>query len=68
LLLRLTDSFAVLNKFGGNVVYLDHQTASVGQLKVFGSPYGNWGSHNNAFSIGERDYHDIEKGTHIVIT
>jgi hypothetical protein len=50
------------------VVYLEHQTASVGQLKVFGSPFGNWGSHNNAFSIGERDYAGIEKGTHIVVT
>lgn len=33
---------AILAEHGGNVVYLEHQTASAGNLKVFGSPFGHW--------------------------
>jgi len=53
----------------GSVVYLVHETATVGELKVFGSPYGHWGSHNDAFSRGpEHSYDVIEPGTDIIVT
>lgn len=35
---------------------LSHQAASVGPLRVFGSPYGRWASHNNAFHTKQLDY------------
>lgn len=64
---------AILDKYTerpGSVVYLEHETAQVSgsELKVFGSPYGHWGSHNDAFSMGDRNYKCIEKDTHIVVT
>jgi hypothetical protein len=53
----------------GHVAYLEHQHASVGQLRVFGSPFGNWGSHNNGFFSRESDWSQLPReGTHIVIT
>ena len=33
---------SILNKYGGNVAYLEHETAVAGKLKVFGSPFGHW--------------------------
>jgi hypothetical protein len=35
---------------------------------VFGSPFGHWGSHNNAFSMGNRDYSVVEADTHIFVS
>lgn len=32
-----------------SVAYLDHEEATVGPVKVFGSPYAYWGGHNDAF-------------------
>jgi calcineurin-like phosphoesterase family protein len=54
----------------GSVVYLEHETAQLGEkgLKVFGSPFGHWGSHNDAFSMGNRDYKCVEQNTDIFIT
>eukprot|EP00759_Apiculatamorpha_spiralis_P058693 PhF_6_TR9260/c0_g1_i2/m.14691 len=52
-----------------SVAYLDHEHATVGKLKVFGSPYGHWGSHNDAFMYKEvLDLSKVEDGTHIVLT
>lgn len=51
----------------GRAVVLFHEHATVGSLKVFGSPYGPWDSKNNAFfcNVG---YSDIEDGTHLAVT
>lgn len=46
---------------------LDHEEASVGPVNVFGSPYGNWGSRNDAFKSEHIDY-DFSKETHIFVT
>ena len=55
---------------GGGVAYLVHQTASVGRVKVFGSPFGRWGSHNNAFSAEKKHnlHQALEANTHVVVT
>jgi len=37
-------------------------------VKIFGSPYSTWGSHNNAFMSEDVDFKVISKGTHIVVT
>jgi hypothetical protein len=52
----------------GSCVYLVHEEATVGSVKVFGSPYGHWGSHNDAFLNRNISYDDISKDTHIVVT
>ena len=56
----------------GSVVYLEYEYAQLDSLRVFGSPFGSWGSHNDAFSICEghkaQNVMVIEPGTHIVIT
>lgn len=59
----------ILSKYGGDtVVYLEHETATVGELKVFGSPFG-WWEKNNAFSWDDSmSYESVEEGTHIFVT
>lgn len=57
----------------GSVVYLEHETATLRHngLRAFGTPYGYWGSHNDAFAQpegAERDYYDAAPGTHIYVT
>jgi len=51
-----------------SIAYLIHEEAIVGGVKIFGSPYGNWGSHNNAFKLTDIKYEEITPGTHIVVT
>eukprot|EP01125_Pyxidicula_operculata_P018373 TRINITY_DN6522_c0_g1_i2.p1 TRINITY_DN6522_c0_g1~~TRINITY_DN6522_c0_g1_i2.p1 ORF type:complete len:402 (-),score=63.12 TRINITY_DN6522_c0_g1_i2:66-1271(-) len=53
----------------GNVVYLEHEETKIGPVKIFGSPYGHWGSHNDAFmNTSDEIFGAISKDTHIVIT
>jgi len=51
----------------GEAVYLEHNEARVGRIRVFGSPYAHYGSHNNAFFHASPTY-DVEPGVHIVAT
>jgi hypothetical protein len=59
-----------LDQYGspGSTAYLIHEAATVGGLRVFGSPYGNWGSHNRAFKLETIQYDNIPQDTHIVVT
>jgi len=62
---------AVLTKYckPGSFVYLNHTEASVGPLKVFGSPYARWGGSNDAFMRGsEVNFKCVTPATHIFIT
>mmetsp|Transcript_14786 Transcript_14786/g.24165 ORF Transcript_14786/g.24165 Transcript_14786/m.24165 type:complete len:608 (+) Transcript_14786:187-2010(+) len=52
----------------GQIAYLQHENASVGGLKIFGSPYGHWSSHNNAFKDTRVSYDAMEHGTQIMVT
>lgn len=54
---RVRELFARHCTFG-TVHYLEHETAQVGPLKIFGSPFGTWGSHNDAFAY----HHDLADG------
>ena len=52
----------------GSAVYLEHETATLGPLRVFGSPQANWGSRNDAFKTAAVDYSVAEPNTHLVVT
>jgi len=52
----------------GTFVYLEHAEATVGPLKVFGSPYAHWGGSNDAFMNRDADYKCVSPDTHIFIT
>eukprot|EP01065_Artemidia_motanka_P029458 TRINITY_DN35568_c0_g1_i1.p1 TRINITY_DN35568_c0_g1~~TRINITY_DN35568_c0_g1_i1.p1 ORF type:complete len:592 (+),score=109.86 TRINITY_DN35568_c0_g1_i1:58-1833(+) len=52
----------------GTVVYLEHREARVGPLRVFGSPFSNWGSHNDAFRSRDPSFEDVPGGIHILVT
>eukprot|EP00026_Physarum_polycephalum_P006958 Phypoly_transcript_07011.p1 GENE.Phypoly_transcript_07011~~Phypoly_transcript_07011.p1 ORF type:complete len:472 (+),score=62.51 Phypoly_transcript_07011:66-1418(+) len=61
----------VLEKYSVNpksIAYLEHEEAVVGPVKVFGSPFAYWGSHNNAFMTKMSDYSSMTKDTHIMVT
>eukprot|EP01125_Pyxidicula_operculata_P018374 TRINITY_DN6522_c0_g1_i3.p1 TRINITY_DN6522_c0_g1~~TRINITY_DN6522_c0_g1_i3.p1 ORF type:complete len:103 (-),score=19.86 TRINITY_DN6522_c0_g1_i3:12-320(-) len=48
---------------------LEHEETKIGPVKIFGSPYGHWGSHNDAFmNTSDEIFGAISKDTHIVIT
>lgn len=50
-------------------VYLEHEAATVGGLRVFGSPFAHYGGINNAFLVREdRDFLDMPVGCDIVVT
>mmetsp|Transcript_71538 Transcript_71538/g.220832 ORF Transcript_71538/g.220832 Transcript_71538/m.220832 type:complete len:630 (-) Transcript_71538:125-2014(-) len=53
----------------GRAFYLEHEDALVGGLRIFGSPFGHWGSHNNAFLIRRGlDYNDVPDGVDVFVT
>lgn len=55
----------------GSFVYLEHQRAELSKcgFRVFGSPYGHWGSHNNAFDASTRGDLNWDVGpTHLFVT
>eukprot|EP00927_Polykrikos_kofoidii_P037365 TRINITY_DN31510_c0_g3_i1.p1 TRINITY_DN31510_c0_g3~~TRINITY_DN31510_c0_g3_i1.p1 ORF type:complete len:494 (-),score=59.00 TRINITY_DN31510_c0_g3_i1:282-1712(-) len=53
----------------GRAVYLEHETVTLGGMRVFGSPFGHWSSQNNAFAASDDyDYTDLPEGLDIVIT
>eukprot|EP01006_Ploeotia_vitrea_P035200 TRINITY_DN65845_c2_g8_i1.p1 TRINITY_DN65845_c2_g8~~TRINITY_DN65845_c2_g8_i1.p1 ORF type:complete len:435 (+),score=53.61 TRINITY_DN65845_c2_g8_i1:41-1306(+) len=47
--------------------YLCHEAVDCDGVKVFGSPYGSWGSHNDAFML-DPDYTDMPNGVDVMIT
>ena len=51
----------------GTMAYLVHEGAAVGPVRVFGSPYARWGSHNDAF-LGDPDFSAVPPGTHVLVT
>jgi hypothetical protein len=51
----------------GSVIYLEHEEASVGNVNVFGSPFGNWGGRNDAFKAEDIDY-NFSKDVHLFVT
>eukprot|EP00756_Hemistasia_phaeocysticola_P050998 Hpha_TRINITY_DN26182_c0_g1::TRINITY_DN26182_c0_g1_i1::g.155308::m.155308 len=51
----------------GQTVYLEHSEQSFGDLRIFGSPYANWGSHNDAFRAHDPDFRDVPQGIHIMV-
>lgn len=51
----------------GSVTYLEHEEASVGSFKIFGSPYAHWGGHNDAFMCTEDNIY-AGKATHMNIS
>lgn len=51
-----------------SIAYLEHEEASVGPVKVFGSPFAYWGSHNNAFMTRTSDYSSMSSNTHIMVS
>ena len=65
---------AILDKFTakgqeGSIVYLEHEHAELpGCIKVFGSPFGHWGSHNNAFSATEDHVLQLDSDLDILVT
>lgn len=52
----------------GEVVYLEHEEVNIGNLRVFGSPYANYGGSNDAFKQLDVDYTDVPSGIDIVVT
>eukprot|EP01062_Namystynia_karyoxenos_P011883 TRINITY_DN1426_c3_g1_i1.p1 TRINITY_DN1426_c3_g1~~TRINITY_DN1426_c3_g1_i1.p1 ORF type:complete len:639 (+),score=185.29 TRINITY_DN1426_c3_g1_i1:85-1917(+) len=52
----------------GSALYLQHEEGRFGPLRVFGSPYSRWGSHNDAFLCDDPDFKDVPEGVHIVVT
>lgn len=52
----------------GYAIYLEHETATLGALRVFGSPRAAWGSKNDAFLTREPDFGVVQPDTHIVVT
>lgn len=55
-----SSSYTIL-RFINNLLFLEHEEASVGHVNVFGSPYAHWGSHNDAFKSDHIEY-DFSKG------
>lgn len=51
----------------GEATYLEHREARIGRLRIFGSPYADYSSHNNAFSL-EQPTFDLQPGVHVVVT
>lgn len=58
----------IASESGGRAIYLCHENASVGRLKVFGSPHAHWGGTNDAFFKRNTDYSKMENGTHLMLT
>ena len=52
----------------GSALYVEHESAQVGGLRVFGSPRARWGGANDAFLTSEPDFSGVAAGTHIVVT
>ncbi len=52
----------------GSALYVEHENAQVGGLRVFGSPRARWGGANDAFLTSEPDFSGVAAGTHIVVT
>lgn len=55
-------------KSAGTALYVEHEGAQVGGLRVFGSPRARWGGANDAFLTPEPDFSGVATGTHIVVT
>lgn len=52
----------------GHVIYLEHEEVTIANLRVFGSPYHNYSSHNDAFKLAGVDYADVPNGIDIMVT
>jgi len=51
----------------GEVVYLEDEEATVGRLRIYGSPFAAYSSHNNAFFRAKPSL-KLRKGVHVVAT
>lgn len=50
----------MINKFApdGSVIYLQHEEATAGPFKIYGSPYAHWGGHNDAFMCTDENIYE----------
>jgi len=52
----------------GRCVYLEHEEACLGGVRIFGSPFAYWGGKNDAFFSKRCDYNGMTEGVHIMVT
>jgi len=65
---KTVQSLLAVGSAVGTVAYLQHEAASVGPLRIFGSPYHPWSSQNNGFYCDFPDYSLVPKGIHVLMT